>query len=416
MAVLVVVGGACLTRPVVTADPNLKTNFTSVLHNTAVDKVDLLFMIDNSASMGDKQAYLAVAIPDLVNRLITPNCVDASGKAVQWNGAIETSDANGDCPDGTSKPEFKPVTDMHIAVITSSLGPRGVPQDGSHQPICTPDQGPNADNKGELYDIGKAAGGPIGDAPSGFLAWFPANAKSNDGKTPPDKPIADGATLANDFSDIVTGVGQDGCGIESQLESWYRFLVQPDPYDSIALNGNSAQWVGVDTSILKERHDFLRPDSLVAIIDLTDENDSEIDVRSNKQSSWLFLDKDFAPPRGTAACDTDPGDASCDSCQFHPQNPECQTNATHTADNDWGYDINLRHVHAKAKYGVDPQFPIDRYFKGLTQTKVPDRNGEYPNGAGAYQGNPDCTNPLYASALPDGSDTSGQALCNMPPG
>ena len=32
---------------------------------------------------------------------------------------------------------------------------------------------------------------------------------------------------------LIQGVGTFGCGIESQLESWYRFLVQPDPYDSL---------------------------------------------------------------------------------------------------------------------------------------------------------------------------------------
>jgi hypothetical protein len=31
-----------------------QTNFIAVVHNEAVDKVDILFMIDNSASMGDK--------------------------------------------------------------------------------------------------------------------------------------------------------------------------------------------------------------------------------------------------------------------------------------------------------------------------------------------------------------------------
>src|SRR5215469_1729303 len=43
------------------------------------DKIDLLFMIDNSSSMGDKQALLALAVPDLVSRLVSPNCLDATG-------------------------------------------------------------------------------------------------------------------------------------------------------------------------------------------------------------------------------------------------------------------------------------------------------------------------------------------------
>ena len=53
------VGMSCLDRPVTNASPTTQTNFTAVVHNEAVDKVDLLFMIDNSASMGDKQELLS---------------------------------------------------------------------------------------------------------------------------------------------------------------------------------------------------------------------------------------------------------------------------------------------------------------------------------------------------------------------
>ena len=39
-------------------------------------RLDLLFMIDNSLSMADKQKFLQDAVPQLLNRLIIPNCVD----------------------------------------------------------------------------------------------------------------------------------------------------------------------------------------------------------------------------------------------------------------------------------------------------------------------------------------------------
>ena len=70
----------------------------------------------------------------------------------------------------------------------------------------------------------------------------------------------------------------------------------------------------------------------------------------------------------------------------------------------------------KAKYGVDVQFPIDRYVTGLTSTTVPDRVGEYPTGGnGSYKGTNDCTNPLFAATLPSsGSDTN--TLCKLTPG
>ncbi|HEY2509574.1 MAG TPA: hypothetical protein VGI39_01840, partial [Polyangiaceae bacterium] len=59
-------------------EPQTKTNFTTKIQEQAVDKVDLLFSIDNSASMGDKQDYLESAIPDLLDRLVQPDCVDAT--------------------------------------------------------------------------------------------------------------------------------------------------------------------------------------------------------------------------------------------------------------------------------------------------------------------------------------------------
>src|SRR5262245_66164762 len=71
---------ACLSRPVGQQPPTTKVNFTSTVSQQAVDKVDLLFAIDNSASMGDKQAILADAVPDLINGLLKPRCVDGEGK------------------------------------------------------------------------------------------------------------------------------------------------------------------------------------------------------------------------------------------------------------------------------------------------------------------------------------------------
>ncbi len=125
VAALGAVGAGCLTRPVEHSDPSLKTNFTSVISNQAIDKIDLLFMVDNSASMGDKQELLAAAVPDMLNRLVSPNCVGASGAPTGQTANM------GVCPAGSS-PEFPPVHNMHIGIVTSSLGGRGGDQ-------CSPD-------------------------------------------------------------------------------------------------------------------------------------------------------------------------------------------------------------------------------------------------------------------------------------
>jgi hypothetical protein len=85
-------------------------------------KMDLLFMIDNSPSMADKRDVLTAAVPDLVRRLVSPTCVDDTGTAV---GQTPTDPA-APCPSSTVR-EIKPTTDLHVAVITSSLGGHGAP-------------------------------------------------------------------------------------------------------------------------------------------------------------------------------------------------------------------------------------------------------------------------------------------------
>jgi hypothetical protein len=390
-------------------------------------KVDILIDIDNSASMGDKQDYLKAAIPDLIDGLVNPNCVDPTSNAVLGVSV------NGVCTSGVLA--YQPVQDMHIAVITSSLGSRGgdaCNPTASAQPPFTnllahnDDQAHLIDRTLTYADGGASATeGVLADAPAAdpFLYWYPG---SEDGGAPgPGVPIVGTQQVETDLAALVGGAGVFGCGIESQLESWYRFLIQPDPYDSIVVtNGQTASWQGVDLTILQQRHDFLRPDSLVSIIVLSDENDSEIDVRALGGQAFNWMSAAFNPPKGTTECATNPGDPSCQSCaegQNTSTDPNCMTSETYTEPNDWGYDLNLRHVHTKLKYGLDPQFPIQRYVTGLTSPVVPDRTGEYPAGASSYTGTNDCTNPLFAATLPDGSASDAATLCNLtrgtrPPG
>ena len=52
----------CLDRPVAPAVPNTTNVYIGQIRQTGVDKIDLLFMIDNSISMFDKQKILADAV------------------------------------------------------------------------------------------------------------------------------------------------------------------------------------------------------------------------------------------------------------------------------------------------------------------------------------------------------------------
>ena len=119
MVASVAVGAAgCLSRPINPLEPTTTTTEVDVLTQSAVDKIDLLLMIDNSASMADKQSILADAVTNLVNGLLNPRCLDANGNGTAPASPLDT------CPTGTKR-EFNAVFDVHIGIVTSSLGDQG---------------------------------------------------------------------------------------------------------------------------------------------------------------------------------------------------------------------------------------------------------------------------------------------------
>ena len=449
LVVSAVVGGTCvsvgcLTRPVGKQPPTTKVNFTSTVTQQQVDKVDLLFMIDNSASMGDKQKILSDAVPNLLRGLLEPSCVDPNGKAVGSKANPNGNKGNRyNCPDG-SEPEFAPVTDMHIGIVSSSLGSFG-------GDVC-PDSG-RSNDKGHLLNL--TAMGPLPDAGgSNFLSWFPTNEANADAKrhpTPPTPAITDLTKLQTDFVALVTGVAQNGCGLEAQLESFYRFLIQPDPWVTVKLDGANQADLGapneIDVELLKQRADFLREDSLVAIIELTDEDDSSADPLSVGGQGWAFMANQFpgstvlradgkstTAPRATSICATNAGadgkdgKVACTSCGFAAtcngsdpactlikNDPECKKNGGYYGPGE--DQLNVRFFHMKERYGIDPQYPIKRYIDGLTKFRVPDRSAEHtskPRAGGrdisGYIGTQKCTNPLFAKNLPR---EAGQEICAL---
>jgi hypothetical protein len=395
----------------------------TVIHQQAVDKVDLLFMIDNSAAMGDKQLLVAAAVPDLINRLVTPNCVDANGNVV---GA---STANG-CTMG--RIEFPPVHDMHIGIVTSSLGGRG----GNQCPANATNEtnmnlSAHNDERGELINRGGDQERPVPSAlPLNFLSWFPppgANQMTNQTMQPPTGPettVGDPntpGTLIGDFTAMIQGVHEHGCGFEAQNEAWYRFLVQPDPFDGmtgIQINNNRAQEAGIDQTILTQRAKFLRPDSLLAVIVVTDENEEVANPLSVGGLGWLYESAPFpsspthAAPEGTVECQGNPNDPNCTSCAF--SNIQNAPNFATECPNDppsgmQGFldprddSVNVRFFNQKQRFGVFAGYPIARYVRGLQKQTVPDRAHEV-DGNGNYVGQQDkygnCVNPIYAQGLP----------------
>ena len=218
VGIMGVAGVGCLSRPAVKGDPTTKTNFVSKVRQQAVDKIDLVLAVDNSASMGDKQTFLARAVPKLVSRLVTPSCV-AKGQGVK--------DEDGLCQNGDDV-EFRPIKDIHIAVVTSSMG-------GFGSSTCGDDPAFNNNDRALPIPRAKGPDGKAVDVPAedgNFLAWFP-DSEDNKKKPQPAKPYTDAALLSTSVANLIRGSGENGCGLEAQLESVYRFLIQPDPWNAI---------------------------------------------------------------------------------------------------------------------------------------------------------------------------------------
>lgn len=367
-------------------------NPTNVAPITTANKVDVLLAIDNSPNMAAKAEMLAKGLPAFLGQVA------------------------------------EKTPDIHLGVITSSLGDAGgdvCPTDPAH---------PDNDTRGELWKQSVATNGVLAMTDVSQLPTFGANAQT-----------------------LVRSVGQDGCGLEAQLESMYRFLVQPDPYDAVTLDTfmQADLGAGIDTVLLNDRRAFLRPDSLLVVLMLTDEDDSQADPMSTGGFGYAFMARDFpgsnvrrgttaqgtTAPRGTSECDSNPADVACTSCGYAENcdktkascqainaDPNCKMSpvAEFGAGFDGFYgptddDLNVRFFHMKQRFGIDPQFPIDRYLAGFGSSSVPDRTAEHAiaiasNGQRTiadYTHHNTCTNPLFAGTLPSAAN---EELCDLPRG
>jgi hypothetical protein len=355
---------ACLDRPLAPQQPVTSRQSVKVLPNNNIDKIDLLFMIDSSISMADKQAILAEAVPDLLSRLTQPDCIEfKTGERIAGKSLVT-------CPEGYRR-EFRPVEDIRIGVVSSSLE---LPGSAS----CT-----------ESADVGLLTRTPDGSdldtGGKGFITW---NAKDPEGSTAR-------------FAALVRGVGESGCGLEASLEAWYRFLADPAPPSGwvpvpcwegdVALSCRTP--AEPDSTILQQRKAFLRHDSLLSIIMLSDENDCSINPVGQ---GWYASADGTKLSRGTQACSTDPDSPDCMSCEDkrvdRNLHPEC---AVPFEKPDSDYTLNLRCWDQKRRFGADFLHPVSRYVRALTESHI--------DGA---------LNPIFCPVL-DPSDPTGQT-CMTP--
>ena len=225
---------------------------------------------------------------------------------------------------------------------------------------------------------------------------------------------------------MVIATHENGCGYESQLEGWFRFLIDPvPPIYPIQKVNNATSRKGSDDTVLNQRAAFLRPDSLVAIVMLTDENDCSI---RDTDVGWVSADTTDFVPTGSTACATNPNDKCCYSCTLTSAPAGCPAktvgcpNGAAQGSNDGTYQANIRCWQQKRRFGYEFMYPKSRYVVGLTKkTLCPDQtygdmdcDCEYANSIGAAcdKGGRSMPNPLYSTTV--GQLNSGQSIAGYP--
>ena len=380
-ATLGAIGPACINRPVVEIEPGGHQVHAEVLRVTRIDKVDLLFVVDNSSSMADKQSELGKRIPELVAAITTPP------------------------PTSSHK---STVIDVHVAVITSSLGSHGTA-------ACLEGPGAHNDDHGHILPRSddkitsgwKVAG--VGTEPTPAACPKPVAASALrwvfDPKTAKNGELsgADGAiTLQTSASCLVESAEDNGCGYEETLESMVHFLADPAPYVSAkvacAISGgvescgdNQIQVTGRDEVLLEQRRQFLRPDSLVAIVVLSDENDASLMPVGKNWKPWAFSTK---MPKAWGGCARVPDsfepstpddyarlakDWSCKSCEDDPSDPSCKSAFGSGASGLFlgdGDSINLRPFDQVQRFGKNYLWPVQRYVDALTKPRLIGSDGK----------------------------------------
>ncbi|MCA9665120.1 MAG: VWA domain-containing protein [Myxococcales bacterium] len=202
-------------RPTADARPTTRPPTTLQFVQGKQIKLDLLFVMDNSGSMGEEQQNLIKNVARLLDSLRTPLLgSDGTGKPCDANNL-------GGCK----------LPDIHVGVVSTDLGA------GNYGlPSCERAGG----DSGRMFNTPRIAGcTPPADA---YITY-------NNGKTNIPGAGADAVQAVNDAFACIARLGTDGCGFESPLEA-ARLALQP------ATNPG-----------------FRRPDAQLAIVFITDEDD-----------------------------------------------------------------------------------------------------------------------------------------------
>jgi hypothetical protein len=231
---------------------------------SGTDQVDMLFMIDNSASMSEEQQKLNAQLARLVQ-------------------VLTSGDFDG-VPNADGELDFRPVGSLRLGVVSSDLGVAGVNgiwSCGSNAFLPT-DQAPAFDALGTIdKPFGDDAvlnnstavavtGVTIRNPPATGqpVQAVPPRAECNAASLPLFLEYPNGgsaADIAGWFS-CISELGVNGCAIEQQLESTYKALAPSTDRSFSRGSAGHGPPMGRNAA-------FLRPEAILALVVVTDEED-----------------------------------------------------------------------------------------------------------------------------------------------
>ena len=330
---------------------------------TPIDKLDLLFVVDDTPGMVDLHGALARRIPELVRAILAPRVVTTTGRSIP-----------------------SPILDLHVGVITSSLGSHGTS-------ACDPGD-PHSNDHGHLLPRAGEGAAECARVEASPLTWAFDPHRASAGFT----GEAGVAPLQGASACVVQSIGHDGCSKPETWEALYHFLIDPQPYltaDVKCTRGpvgdtcgtNKIEVVGVDEEILRERSLFLRRDSYVAIVVVSNQNDASLKPAQLNWLPWGYAAGQMQ--RGWKGCGAIPDDfepetadeyaslhaKDCYSCFENTAGPG------HACDEPWASapfilngDVDatpLRAFHQVQRFGYNFLWSRQRYVDGLTRSIVP---------------------------------------------
>jgi hypothetical protein len=244
---------SCFERDLAAVDPCTRTTVGESVRVEGIDSLDLLFMIDSSPTMVEEQQALREQIPRLVQILTTGDLEAGTTRA------------------GAGIMDFQPIASMHVGVITQDGGGLGRAGPG----IC-----PSMAGDDGLLSMPEATTRRIASAgcPASGLPLFLDFTRG----------VTDPSALTAQVT-CQTQLGTGGCGFEQPLEMIMKSLADPSyvppsgPYQSgTPSHGGTGENAG-----------FLRPNSVLAIVVVTDEDDGSVSNAEIFDQALTFTPNDI---------------------------------------------------------------------------------------------------------------------------